>query len=202
MCENAISLYCIVERQLSNFRQILAKGELMGPEYQKRNDLFMELFSCNYSRIMSFIYTLVPNASDAEDIMQETANVLWEKFVGYESGTNFVSWAITIAKYRVLSYRSRYNAKVSLNSHLIETLSEEAKTPQSGGHARLDALRHCIQQLNDKDRKLIQNRFEKRMTAKVLSQQIGVAMNTIYRNESRILALLMNCVSKALGVTG
>jgi len=91
---------------------------------------------------------------------------------------------------------------ISLNSHLIETLSEEAKTPQSGGHARLDALRHCIQQLNDKDRKLIQNRFEKRMTAKVLSQQIGVAMNTIYRNESRILALLMNYVSKALGITG
>lgn len=174
----------------------------MGTEYQKRNDLFVELFSCNYGRIMSFIYMLVPNASDAEDIMQETAKVLWEKFDEFEIGTNFVSWAITIAKYQVLSYRSRYNAKVALNSHLIETLSEEAKIPLVGGHARLDALRDCIQKLNQKDRKLIQCRFEERMTAKALSKQIGVAMNTIYRNESRILELLMNCVRNALGVTG
>lgn len=183
-------------------KQLPEKGQLMSSENQKRNDLFMELFSSNYGRIMSFIYTLVPNASDAEDIMQETAKVLWEKFDEFVIGTNFVSWAVTIAKYQVLSYRSRYNTKISLNSHLIETLSEEAKAPLDGGHARLDALRQCIQKLNQNDRKFIQCRFEKRMTAKVLSKQIGVAMNTIYRNESRILAVLMNCVSKALGAAG
>lgn len=173
----------------------------MGSDYQTRNDLFVELFSINCSWVMSFIYTLIPNVSDAEDIMQETAKIAWEKFDEFEIGTNFVSWAVTIAKYQVLSYRARYNAKVPLSSHLIETLSEEAKDPASGDHARLDALRHCVQQLNPKDQKLIRCRFEKRMTAKMLSKQIGVAMNTIYRNESRILALLMNCVRKTLGLS-
>jgi RNA polymerase sigma-70 factor (ECF subfamily) len=171
----------------------------MGPE-EKRNDRFVELFSFNHSRIMSFIYTLVPNVSDAEDIMQETAKVLWEKFDEFEVGTNFVSWAVTIAKYQVLSYRRRYNTKVPLNSTLIETLSEESKVPLPGDHARIDALRNCLTKLNEKDQKLIQCRFEKRMTAKTLSKQIGVAMNTIYRNESRILELLMNCVRNHLGI--
>ena len=172
----------------------------MESDYQKRNELFVELFSSNYSRIMSFIYTLAPNTSDAEDIMQETAKVVWEKFDEFEVGTNFVSWAVTIAKYQVLSYRTRYNAKVPLNSSLIETLSQEAKDPISGGHARLDALRKCIQLLTQKDRNLIRCRFEKQMTANILSKQIGVAMNTIYRNESRILSLLMNCVRKHIGM--
>lgn len=171
----------------------------MGPE-QKRNDLFVELFSFNHSRIMSFIYTLVPNVSDAEDIMQETAKVLWEKFDEFEVGTNFVSWAVTIAKYQVLSYRRRYNTKVPLNPQLIETLCEESKVPLAADHARIDALRNCIARLNRKDQRLIQCRFEKRMTAKTLSKQIGVAMNTIYRNESRILELLMKCVRNHLGI--
>jgi RNA polymerase sigma-70 factor (ECF subfamily) len=167
---------------------------------QKRNDLFVGLFSSNYSRIMSFIYTLVPNASDADDIMQEAAKVMWEKFDQFEIGTNFVSWAVTIAKYQVLSYRQKYNAKVPLNSHLIETLSEESKSPLARENERLDALRNCVKKLNPKDKKLVFYRFEKRVTAQVLSKQIGVAMNTIYRNESRVLALLLNCVRKTLEI--
>lgn len=171
----------------------------MEPCFQKRNDLFVQLFSSNHSRIMSFIYTLVPNVSDAEDIMQETAKVLWEKFDDFEIGTNFVSWAVTVAKYQVLSYRQRYNTKIPFNSRLLETLSEESKTPLAGDHARLEALRNCVTTLPEKDQKLIRCRFEKRMTAKMLSKQIGVAMNTIYRNESRIFALLMDCVRNRLG---
>lgn len=171
----------------------------MDPDRQKNNDLFVELFSSNYSRILSFIYTLVPCAQDADDIMQETAKVLWEKFSQFEVGSNFVSWAVTIAKYQVLSHRKRYNTRVQFNSTLIEMLSKEPQTPISGDHDRLDALRKCIHKLNPKDLNLIHCRFDKRMTAQMLSNQIGVAMNTIYRNESRILTLLLNCVRRTLG---
>jgi len=150
---------------------------------------------------MSFIYTLVPNSSDADDIMQETARVMWEKIDDFEVGTNFVAWALTIAKYQVLSYRKRYHSKVPFNLDLIETLSQEAEDTPLQNHHRLDALRRCLQKLDQKDRKLIFYRFEKRFTAKMLSKQIGVAMNTIYRNESRILHSLLNCVQKTLRTT-
>lgn len=173
----------------------------MDIEEKKNNDLFVELFSLNHSRIMSFIYTLVPCAQDAEDIMQETAKVLWEKFAQFEVGSNFVSWAVTIAKYQVLSHRKRYNTKVQFNSSLIEILSKESQAPISGDHDRLNALRNCLKKLHQKDRNLIRNRFDERMTAKMLSHQSGVAMNTIYRNESRILTLLLNCVRRTLGVS-
>jgi len=173
----------------------------MEPDVKKKNELFVELFSSNYSRIMSFIYTLVPCTWDAEDIMQDTAKVLWEKFEQFQVGSNFVSWAMTIAKFQVLSHRKKYNIKVQFNSDLIEILSDESQTPLPGERERLNALRNCITKLNSKDQELLRCRFEKQMTAKMLSGQIGVAMNTIYRNESRILTLLFNCVRKTLGLS-
>jgi RNA polymerase sigma-70 factor (ECF subfamily) len=149
---------------------------------------------------MSFIYTLVPCAADAEDIMQETAKVLWEKFSEFQVGSSFVSWAVTIAKYQVLSYRRKYNTKVQFNSHLIDLLSKEFQAPESSHPERLDALRNCVKKLNQKDQHFIYLRFAKQMTARMLSSQIGVAMNTIYRNESRILKILLNCVKQSLGI--
>ena len=174
----------------------------MKSDQNTNNDLFVELFSSNYRRIMSYICTLVPCSQDAEDIMQSTAKVLWEKFDQFEVGSNFVSWAVTVAKYQVLSYRKKYNIKVQFNSNLLEILSEESQNPTSEDQDRLDALRNCLHKLNQKDKKLIRYRFDKQMTAKILSSQFGVAMNTIYRNESRILNLLLGCVRRTLGGGG
>ena len=123
-----------------------------------------------------------------------------EKFDQFQPGTNFVSWAVTIAKFQVLKYRKKFNPKVPLSSEIIDTLSDDYNGPLDKEDEQLDALRHCMKKLNGKDYNLIKSRFEHKKTARELSQQIGVAMNTIYRNESRVLALLQNCVYKTLGI--
>lgn len=161
---------------------------------------YVELFSANYNRIKSFIFTMIPNNADAEDIMQETARVTWEKFDQFTIGTSFISWATTIAKYQVMSYRKNKRPKILFSEKLIDLLANEAESPIEKDHERLSALRDCIKRLNTKDRKLLHFRFEDQISAKKLSQRIGVAMNTIYRNESRILALLLRCIRKNLGM--
>ncbi len=167
----------------------------------QRNSVFVELFSSNYNRIKSFILTLVPNTSDAEDILQETSKVMWEKFEEFKIGTNFASWAITIAKFQVLSYRRKFNTKVPLSGDIIELLADESVEPLKKENERLNALRDCKKKLKDKDAKLLNYRFVNRKTAKELSKQIGVSMNTIYRNEARILSLLLDCVKRELRIS-
>ncbi len=165
----------------------------------RKNSTFVELYSSNYNRIRSFILMMVPNTSEADDILQETSRIMWEKFQQYEPGTNFVSWGVTIAKYQVLKYRKNYNSKVPLSSEIIDKLSEDFESPLDRENDQLDALRGCLKKLEKKDYHLIQSRFEHKKTARELSQQIGVAMNTIYRNESRVLYLLQRCIYKTLG---
>ena len=166
-----------------------------------RNSVFIELFSSNYTRIKSFILTLVPNTADADDIMQETSKILLEKFEDFEIGTNFLSWAFTIAKYQVLSYRRKNNTKAPLSQELMDRLAAESYEPMEKESGRLDALRGCINDLNSKDKQLLDFRFVKRKTAREVSSIVGVAMNTVYRNESRILTLLMRCIHRKLHIS-
>ncbi|NLK41754.1 MAG: RNA polymerase subunit sigma-70, partial [Planctomycetes bacterium] len=50
---------------------------------------FVQLFLMSQRRIYGYVMTLVPNVSDADDIVQETASVMWTKFGEYEPGTDF-----------------------------------------------------------------------------------------------------------------
>ena len=47
---------------------------------------------------------MVHNQSAAEDLLQETVTIMWEKFDQFEEGTNFAAWAIAIARNKSLEY--------------------------------------------------------------------------------------------------
>ena len=54
----------------------------------------MLLMTRHQRQIFGYIYTLVPNRADAEDILQETSLVICEKFDEFKEGTDFVAWAL------------------------------------------------------------------------------------------------------------
>jgi RNA polymerase sigma-70 factor (ECF subfamily) len=61
------------------------------------NKDFLRLLMANQNRIYAFILTLVPNWSDADDIMQEAAETMWSKFQQSQPINNFSAWGIKIA---------------------------------------------------------------------------------------------------------
>ncbi|MCK5000630.1 MAG: hypothetical protein KAS23_13890, partial [Anaerohalosphaera sp.] len=68
------------------------------------DSLFFHLFMTHRKSLYAFILASIHNYSDADDILQETATVMWRKFSGFEQGTDFVAWGITIARLRVLKF--------------------------------------------------------------------------------------------------
>jgi len=73
----------------------------------KRTRQFFSLFMRHQNRIFAYILTLVPHGADAEDIMQETASVAWEKFGTFKEGTDFAAWLKKIAFHKVMDHRKR-----------------------------------------------------------------------------------------------
>ena len=45
-----------------------------------KNRLFLRLFLQNQRRLYAYILTLLPNRADADDVLQETSLVMWDKF--------------------------------------------------------------------------------------------------------------------------
>lgn len=86
----------------------------------RRVEQFMALYSSHQRRLYLYTTTLLPAASDADDIFQEANLVLWQKFDQYEDGTNFFAWACKIIRYKVLQHREKKARAVEIldRSHI------------------------------------------------------------------------------------
>lgn len=166
-----------------------------------KHSKYIELLMSNRNTIYRFILAMVPNAVDAEDILQETSKLIWQKFEDYETGTSFKNWAITIARYKVLEYyRSKQRNKVAFSSQTIEAISDylsENKDKENQGE-KLRTLKKCISKLTDKDRELIQQKYTQSITTKQLAIQYGRSVSGLYSTLARIHKMLVDCVHQHL----
>lgn len=173
-------------------------------DFMKDKTPFVKLLTANYNRIYAYIINMVPNDSDADDIMQETATLMWQNFDRFEPGTNFVSWAVTVAKFQVLKYRKqqRSRSRLLLSEKACDLLIEETQKMQEEGGDRLGALRECLKKLSDRDRQFIRMRYSEGATAKVVAQKVGSSTDAVYRHGARLNDLLLHCIRRSLACRG
>jgi len=79
--------------------------------------------------LQAYILTLHPNRSEAQDILQETNVVLWQKIGEFRSGTNFKAWAFRVAYLQTLAHfkRVKRGGWLQFSDELVETLAEESE---------------------------------------------------------------------------
>jgi RNA polymerase sigma-70 factor, ECF subfamily len=160
---------------------------------------FVSLLVPNQRRIQAFILTLVPNLNDAEDIYQETLSIMWNKFNTFQMGTDFVAWAITIAKYRILKFRRDFQkSKMQFNSQVHEILETAASTKTNSLGDHLEVLQKCLRQLSEKETAMLQLRYEDDMSFQKMSLRIGKTSPSIHRILVLIHSKLALCVRRTL----
>ena len=164
---------------------------------------FVSLLVPNQTRIQAFIITLIPNINDAEDIYQETVSLMWDKIDTFEEGTDFVAWAVTIAKYKILEFRSKLTrAKVHFTDQTHNILEAAATSQLSGVNDRLEALKNCLQKLPEKEKDLLRMRYELDLSFHKISQRVGKTSPAIHRTMSIILSKLTICIKNGLRQEG
>ena len=168
-----------------------------------RNKQLMLLMTQHQRRIFGYIYTLVPNRTDAEDILQETSLVVCEKFAQFKVGTDFAAWACQIAYWEVRRARQKFaRAKVVFNQEVVDAISETAVelAPERG--ARHEALARCLQKLHPRDRELLLTRYEPGSGVELAAQRSGRTLETAYKALARLRKLLLDCVTNQLSTEG
>lgn len=158
--------------------------------------LVRELTSSQNS-IYAYIFSLVPNREVAQELLQETNLVVCEKAEEFEKGTHFLTWACTIARYKVLAYRRRMaREKLAFGDDLVETLA--AIDPRQFDVAeRIVALERCLEQLRPRQRALIEERYQPGVTLDVLAARLGRAKQSLAVTLHRIRQTLQKCLEKA-----
>ena len=164
---------------------------------------FLQLFRVNEHRIHAFIFALVPVWSDADDLLQDTSTVMWRKRGDFRVGSDFVAWAMSIARFEVLNYRKkRRRDSVIFCDETVELLADRMASLALCTDNRRDALDSCTAKLSVRDRELIELRYEPGATTQAVADRVGRSIHAVYKSLNRVHAQLLLCIRKTLAAEG
>lgn len=160
---------------------------------------FIKLYLANERRLYGYVRALIANWSDVNDVIQETASVMWSKFDEFSEGTNFSAWALKIAHFQVLNYsKMKKKDKLYFSEQVVEQLSDQIISKEQDTDHRLSILKQCLQKLQAGERDLIQMRYEPGVTAKGISEKTGKELHSLYRLFDKIHIKLLYCIRRRL----
>ncbi|MCG8583974.1 MAG: sigma-70 family RNA polymerase sigma factor [Pirellulales bacterium] len=166
-----------------------------------KSEEFMELVTLHQSRLYGYIFALVGDATDADDLFQQTVLILWRKFDQFEPGSDFARWAWSTAKFEVRNFqRTSRRRKVVFSDDLINQLIDETDSlPDTLGEmTRGDAMQICVDKLPDEDRDLLDLTYQKQTKVKEVAAQLGRSSQSICNSLRRIRTALFNCIERVL----
>lgn len=164
---------------------------------------FLSLFLRSEREIFRYVSALVPNVTDAEDIVQQTAIALWEKFDLYDSAQPFAPWACRFALNKARQWierRQRWQAL--LESGLAEELVQRREALLPEIEVRLSHLERCLGKLPKDHRELVEGYYYHRTGIEALSENCGRTVEATYKTLQRIRQALLVCVDRAGGAEG
>jgi RNA polymerase sigma-70 factor (ECF subfamily) len=165
-----------------------------------RGSRFVRLFLENQRRIYGLILALVPQGPDADDILQETCAVLWQKFDEFDPGTNFAAWSLRIARYQVMAYyTTRRRQKARLCDETLEAVVDRMSARPEREDARSAALDGCLGDLPEPERRIIDLRYRAGASVEELARRSGKTVEAAYKALHRAHERLLQCMRGKLG---
>jgi len=152
--------------------------------------------------VAAYISSLVPNEHQADDILQNVALVIVQKYPEYDTSRPFDAWAIGIARNEILVFRRKQSRdRHTFSDELLDQITEEYIDKASELNEIKRALGHCISLIQPKWRKILELRYSMGLEVKVVAKQLGLNINTALNALYRIRMALRKCVLHRLGVT-
>ncbi|QDT66807.1 sigma-70 family RNA polymerase sigma factor [Calycomorphotria hydatis] len=164
-------------------------------ESKQQERQFTKLLTAHRRQLYSFVYSLLADHSDAEDVYQRCSMILWEKFDKYDPERDFQSWAMGIAFYEVKNFlRVSSRDRHRFSEHLVDQLFERVSARGTDQELYLKSLQQCLKSLAQKDRRLVQEVYWERRQCSLIARELGIAVNTLYDRVGRIRGQLRKCI--------
>lgn len=160
---------------------------------------FVRLLTQCQGSVYSLILASVPNWADADEILQETNVRLWEQFDKYVPGSDFCSWARTIATYQVMTYRKTRGRQ---REQFVETFVEEmfgavGEVPTS---ARRDALLKCLERLPESNQSILRSYYAPGADPSALALALKRTVESLRLTLFRLRRALRECIERQLRI--
>lgn len=156
---------------------------------------FLSLFLRSEREIFRYVAALVPNLADADDIVQQTALALWEKFNAYDPAQPFTPWACRFALNKARQWiERRQRWQTLLENGLAEELAQRREELRPEIEVQLKHLESCLGKLPEDQRSLVEGFYYRRDGVEKLAGRSGRTVAGTYKALQRIRQALQICI--------
>ena len=162
-------------------------------------DMFLRVFLASEREILRYVMVLVPSVSDAEEIVQQTAVVLWEKFDQYDRSLPFTPWACRFALNVTRQWMDRRRRwQRLLTGDVAADLVHRQQRLSPEFDDRLEQLKVCLQKLSADQRDLVEGYYFRQLTVESLGQRTQKSVDAVYKALQRIRQQLGDCILRTI----
>lgn len=162
---------------------------------------FVRFLTKSQSRAYAFIRGLVRSRSDADDVLQETLMIAWEKFDQFDPDTDFTRWVCSIARLEVLTLkRNQQRLMPFFTERLAEALANDLGELANDLDARTEALEHCRGELRPRQQDLLRRRYANQQSVSEIAGELERTESAVYKALQKIHDALFDCIERQLAM--
>jgi RNA polymerase sigma-70 factor, ECF subfamily len=162
---------------------------------QERHNLFSELMARHQSELYGYIYAVVRNWEDTDDLFQSVCLVLWSKFESFRPGSSFFAWARQTAKIKVSNFLKLKRLPTYVSEEVLDALTEIVTEAQSDeAESYLAALQRCRAKLTAADEELLGLRYVEDLGSREIAARVRRPQQSVCQSLKRIRRWLLKCI--------
>ena len=171
----------------------------MSPTETQRHARFLRSFTANEPAIRAYVRRMVPTRADADDVMQETSVVLWEKFDTFREDGDFRAWAFGVARFEALGWlRDKGRDRLVLNEDVIARMADAADDDEPRLERQREALEDCLAKVAPDQRHLLMQAYSGEFRIQDVARHSGRTVPGFYQWLHRMRKLLLECIRRDL----
>lgn len=152
-------------------------------------------------RLRAFLLALTGNGPDADEVLQDTNQILWRKRQEFRPGTSFQAWAFQIAAYEARNFlrqRARTHRSEVPADDLWSRIAAQAEAHQAEREheERRAWLARCLEKLTGEDRALLMRRYLENQPLAALAAERGSNQNALAQKLFRLRGAVLKCIQK------
>jgi len=163
---------------------------------------FTKLWTQTQTSVLAFIASTVTSFSDADDILQKVAGVAVRKFDQFDvegDSSAFTGWTINIARYEVLMFLRQHSTdRHQFFADSIDQIADAFTDIAPEADQRRHALAHCLKELSDRPREVLDKRYGEDLGTGKIAEQMGLSAGNVSVILNRTYKALRACIDARL----
>ncbi|MEO0963494.1 MAG: sigma-70 family RNA polymerase sigma factor [Planctomycetota bacterium] len=153
-------------------------------------------------RLFAYIWSILGNVHQAEDVLQEVTIVAIEKCNEIENESAVRAWLRTVARLKSMeAIRASRRQPAAMDAAVLDQIGRAWQRLDGQKTSDLvDALQACVNELSPKARKIVKLRYVDAMKSGEIAELLERKVATVYQALTRAHRALAECVRRRTGL--